>query len=879
MTYPEGIITRPVEAGSALAVTDGRALTVETITVASRALIHLTTGTRLEKVTSAKASPLKGESLYWVTACTDRSGEYLDADTREIIILGEDEHTHTYTTTLRVLDEDGDVLGTYEIGPYPVPTPETPFAYLDLDSLQVVDVTTGTAIPIPESWTQIVADAVQAAADVQAGLEQLAPSLADIADLKTKTTTGYLAPEKVAPLESGKLPEANVPDRLTEPALSATIAESIRAFEVAARFGQAYWDATFAAPADAPTITLETANPISGGVTIREKRTGGEGSSTPVDMAGDTHFRYDGTPSLGPSPSGGTSFVTGPLLPEGNAQNAGYLARYETITERANAELVVKLRAIGTGVKLRVIVDGQWCTLRAQEYTGLTVGNDYFLRLVFPSPKKRHIVIETVGNLVGFGGVIVPSGQSVSRPAAPIKRRVVIGGDSYTGGAQDVNRLETYALMLAKLLGADSVWNFGIGGSGWATAPEFQTRVAAMLAAKPDVVIWLGSQNDGSKTDTYAKALTTLQSFAGVAEVYVAGPSWTGTANNNVRAAAIEAGVKFFDGAAAQWVTDADKYPADQNHINHGGHQKIARGFYGAIRASIPLLGAVAVATPSGPTAPGQVTGLSAIPGGGQVALSWAAPGNGGSAITDYVIEYKLASDSIWTTFADGTSTALSATVTGLANGSAYTFRVTAVNAQGTGTPSAAAAATPVAPLLPFVDEFDRPDSTTSAGSEYTATTGSVWGITAGKAYTVSGSSNNYLVRECQTANVDIETTLGSASWRGSGQGIAFRVVDNANGWHVNFGSNNTSGSVIEVRKRVGGASQLVHSIAVRPAVGDTIRVVVNGDTITVYQNGTQIGTYTGLGSDLATATKHGLWTLGVNAEATFTRLDMKAVS
>lgn len=153
------------------------------------------------------------------------------------------------------------------------------------------------------------------------------------------------------------------------------------------------------------------------------------------------------------------------------------------MTDRANAELVVKLRAIGAGIKLRVIVDGKWCTLRAQEFTGLTVGNDYFLRVLFPTAKKRHIIIETVGNLVGFGGVIVASGEAVTRPSAPAKRRVVIGGDSYTGGAQDVNRLETYALMLAKLLGADSVWNFGIGGSGWATTPEFQTRVTAMLAA------------------------------------------------------------------------------------------------------------------------------------------------------------------------------------------------------------------------------------------------------------------------------------------------------------------------------------------------------------------------------------------------------------
>nr|MBP6060886.1 fibronectin type III domain-containing protein [Candidatus Paceibacterota bacterium] len=50
---------------------------------------------------------------------------------------------------------------------------------------------------------------------------------------------------------------------------------------------------------------------------------------------------------------------------------------------------------------------------------------------------------------------------------------------------------------------------------------------------------------------------------------------------------------------------------------------------------------------------------------------------------TDYVIEYKLSSDAVWLVFSDGTSTSLSATVTGLANGSGYDFRVSAVNTVG----------------------------------------------------------------------------------------------------------------------------------------------------------------------------------------------------
>jgi hypothetical protein len=83
-------------------------------------------------------------------------------------------------------------------------------------------------------------------------------------------------------------------------------------------------------------------------------------------------------------------------------------------------------------------------------------------------------------------------------------------------------------------------------------------------------------------------------------------------------------------------------------------------------------------------TVPGAPTGVTATAGNGQVSLSWLAPvDNGGSAITDYVIEYKLSSDVGWLVFADGTSTTLSTVVTGLANGSSYDFRVSAVNAVG----------------------------------------------------------------------------------------------------------------------------------------------------------------------------------------------------
>jgi titin len=80
--------------------------------------------------------------------------------------------------------------------------------------------------------------------------------------------------------------------------------------------------------------------------------------------------------------------------------------------------------------------------------------------------------------------------------------------------------------------------------------------------------------------------------------------------------------------------------------------------------------------------------------GSGQVKLRWSAPAANGSPITDYVIE-RSAGGAAWMAVGDGVSTATSATVSGLANGSRYSFRVAAVNALGTGPGSAIVTATP----------------------------------------------------------------------------------------------------------------------------------------------------------------------------------------
>jgi hypothetical protein len=108
---------------------------------------------------------------------------------------------------------------------------------------------------------------------------------------------------------------------------------------------------------------------------------------------------------------------------------------------------------------------------------------------------------------------------------------------------------------------------------------------------------------------------------------------------------------------------------------------------------------------PATPSAPTQSAGNASV------ALSWTAPSANGSAITDYKIYYATSEAGTYTLFSDTVSTTTSVTVTGLTNGTAYYFKIAAVNSVGDSALSAASASsTPAAPpFFPFFPTFAPP--------------------------------------------------------------------------------------------------------------------------------------------------------------------------
>ena len=142
-----------------------------------------------------------------------------------------------------------------------------------------------------------------------------------------------------------------------------------------------------------------------------------------------------------------------------------------------------------------------------------------------------------------------------------------------------------------------------------------------------------------------------------------------------------------------------------------------------------PLSLASSSVTPA--TSPGTPQSVSVVASGGQAVVSWSPPtSNGGSSITSYSVATTTGSHSCTYTVASPETD--TCTVTGLTNGSSYTFVVTATNGVGAGTPSAGVAATVL---------FPGPVLKTAVGATHQATlTWSAPTVTNGKIVSFTGS-------------------------------------------------------------------------------------------------------------------------------------------
>ena len=124
-------------------------------------------------------------------------------------------------------------------------------------------------------------------------------------------------------------------------------------------------------------------------------------------------------------------------------------------------------------------------------------------------------------------------------------------------------------------------------------------------------------------------------------------------------------------------------------------------------------------------SSPDKVTGLAAAAGNAQVVLSWTAPADGGSPITNYKVYRSSPTNGSYSLLIAGGCSSLgnvlTCTDTGLVNGTTYYYKVSASNIIGEGPQSDEASAVPVAPCA-GIDH---------GGANWTPTDGDAWDLNA----------------------------------------------------------------------------------------------------------------------------------------------------
>lgn len=359
---------------------------------------------------------------------------------------------------------------------------------------------------------------------------------------------------------------------------------------------------------------------------------------------------------------------TAPTL-NGGATLTDYIVEYKT-------------RAASTW---STFADGTSATASAT-VTGLTNGTDYMFRV-------------SGVNAIGRGAV---SNMALSTPAAvpdaPTSLNATGGSGevslTWTAPASDGGSTLTDYIVEYKL-SASAIWStFSDGTSttasttvtGLSNGATYNFRVSAVNA----IGTGSASSTATATTDstTVPDAPTGLGATRGDTQVAL---SWTAPASNG-GSAITDYVVEYNDGGG--WSTFADGTSTSTSATVTGLTNGTSYDFRVSATNAIGTGSASSTATATPATTPGIPTSLAAVAASGQTALTWTAPAStGGAAITDYIVEYKLSSDSSWSTFADGTSATASATVTGLTNGLEYNFRVSATNAVGTGSVSSTASA------------------------------------------------------------------------------------------------------------------------------------------------------------------------------------------
>lgn len=270
-----------------------------------------------------------------------------------------------------------------------------------------------------------------------------------------------------------------------------------------------------------------------------------------------------------------------------------------------------------------------------------------------------------------------------------------------------------------------------------------------------------------------------------------------------------------------------------------------------------------------GATAPARVFGLTLTASGSSITASWTAPSTNGSAITDYLVEYRLSSASSWTTWTHTASTATTAQITVDTTGT-YEVRVSAKNAIGTGAASAVASKAVTIVTVYSRDTFNRADTTplavpVSAPSTLGSTeVGSyAWSSrsTVGSGATIAIASG--AMQAARPGGSDLIATMddgqanGLWSWIAPTTGspdVGYVIRDNGTSFIMGWGGGGLGTSVYRLMFWTGSAyQQLAIATSKTVGLGDEVKIRAVGNDISLIVNGETVCSVTTTSNSAAT--------------------------
>jgi titin len=376
-------------------------------------------------------------------------------------------------------------------------------------------------------------------------------------------------------------------------------------------------------------------------------------------------------------------------------------------------------------------------TLRAATVTNLTNGVGYFFRVS---------AINTVGSSVASA----PSSPVTPRtvPTAPVITQINTGNAlltvAFSAAGDGGNPIATYqystdggATWQTRTVGstASPLMISALSTNG-TTALTNGTVYSVQLRAINSAGTGSASASVSANPTTVPGAPSSVSSNPGVSAIDL---EWAAPTSNG-GAAISDYLIEMSTNGGSTWTTFSDGVSstpsASVTGLTNGTQYLFRVSAVNSVGTGVASSWTTSVAPR---TAPGTPSNLAMVSGPSSIVASWTAPSSGGSTITDYIIEYST-DNSAWVIFSDGLSTSASTTISGLANGTAYYVRVSAVNAAGSGTAvTSATTSTPrTTPNAPSVMSIAADDSELSVRFTAGATGGSA--ITAYQ-YSINGGS------------------------------------------------------------------------------------------------------------------------------------------